>query len=161
MFEINPAKKKKKNFRKRKCPASLSSSQTSMVGRISKRSTLTTPYALNKSTRNYREKSDSFPYAFRSDFLDHFETPEQAYIDIERYLDAVASRMKIKRSKLRIYDPYFCRGAVKSYLGNLGFTYVYNENEDFYKSERYRNSDMYDVVVTNPPYSGSLKLLSY
>ena len=54
---------------------------------------------------------------------------------------------------LRIFDPYYCTGAVKRHLSTLGFTNVHNENEDFYEAVRTRNVPPYDVLVTNPPYS--------
>ena len=57
-----------------------------------------------------------------------------------------------KPKKLRIYDPYFCDG-VKRHLASIGFTNVYNENRDFYAEPLDR--EKYDVLVTNPPYSGS------
>ena len=33
-------------------------------------------------------------------------------------------------SKLRIYDPFYCAGAVVKHLGELGFPHVYNKCED-------------------------------
>ncbi len=101
---------------------------------------------------------DDFPYAFGgANFLDHFETPALAYGDIAGVLNSVANALRVEPSKLRIYDPYFCRGSMKTYLAALGFTQVYNENEDFYESARYKDESLFDVVVTNPPYSGQHK----
>ena len=37
--------------------------------------------------------------------------------------------------ELRIYDPYYCNGAVVHHLGALGFRHVYNRNEDFYQAQ--------------------------
>lgn len=48
-------------------------------------------------------------------------------------------------------------------LGELGFTQVYNECEDFYAAVKSGAVPEHDVVVTNPPYSGEhlKKLLSF
>jgi hypothetical protein len=102
-------------------------------------------------------------YNFKgAEFLDHFETPITAYQDIQPALAEVAKAMGIEQHQLRIYDPYFCQGSIKRHLGKLGFPLVYNENEDFYSSNRYQqprgaSAKEYDVVVTNPPYSGDHK----
>lgn len=99
-----------------------------------------------------------FRYNFSgAEFLDHFETPALAYEDIAPALDAVAARLRKGRAELRIFDPYFCRGSVKKHLGALGFASVHNENEDCYASARWRDHSLFDVVVTNPPYSGTHK----
>jgi len=49
----------------------------------------------------------------------------------------------------RIYDPYYCTGAVKTHLKSLGFTNVYNENEDFYDAIRRGKVPQHDVCF--PP----------
>ena len=157
MFEINPAKKKKDKVGKRKRPVSQSSlASSAKFPRSSTDSRDGKAHTSKHRPKNYHGKSDTFPYTFRTDFLDHFETPAKAYRDIAAFLGAIARRVGVAPSKLRIYDPYFCRGSVKTHLGSLGFTNVYNENEDFYKSSRY-SQPLYDVVVTNPPYSGRHK----
>jgi hypothetical protein len=97
------------------------------------------------------------------DFLDHFETPITAYQDIQPALAEVAKALGIEQRQLRVYDPYFCQGSIKRHLGELGFSSVYNENEDFYETDRYKQprgppAGEYDVVVTNPPYSGDHKV---
>ena len=88
-------------------------------------------YRINKCVDNFKY---NFPGA---EFLDHFETPLIAYKDIVDALDIVAKTLKKDRANLRIYDPFYCRGSVKKYLYQLGFTNVYNKNEDFYSSQRY------------------------
>ncbi len=90
-------------------------------------------------------------FADNLDAADHCETPLEAYKDLVVFLDAVASRMKKTRSSLCIYDPYFCAGGVIERLGSLGFTSVRNVAEDCYQA--WDKVD-YDVLVTNPPYSG-------
>lgn len=62
--------------------------------------------------------------------------------------------LKKPKQKLKIYDPYFCEGSVVKHLNRLGFTDVYNKNEDFYKVVEIGTAPDFDVLVTNPPYSG-------
>jgi hypothetical protein len=58
-------------------------------------------------------------------------------------------------SKLRIYDPYYCDGAVAQNLADLGFPNVYHKKEDCYGVwSRPEDYPKHDLVVTNPPYSG-------
>ncbi len=65
---------------------------------------------------------------------------------------------------LRIYDPYYCDGAVVRNFLSLGFTNVYNRKENCYAKWEaaltVSNDDtnenimnLFDVLVTNPPYS--------
>ncbi|CAH0373359.1 unnamed protein product [Pelagomonas calceolata] len=91
-------------------------------------------------------------YPFATDFCDHFETPRQAYADVAPALDALVAK---SRAETRIYDPYYCDGAVKRHLRELGFTNAKNDNLDFYASKAYRDpaNTTHDVVVTNPPFS--------
>lgn len=55
---------------------------------------------------------------------------------------------------LRIYDPFYCEGAVIRHLSSLGFKNVYNRCEDFYAVAAAGKTPEFDVVVTNPPFSG-------
>lgn len=87
------------------------------------------------------------------DEADHAETPLKAYEDVARFLDAVASSLGKDRGTLKIYDPYFCMGNVVKQLGSLGFYNVYNQPVDFYAAQK-ASLPEYDVLVTNPPYSG-------
>jgi len=34
---------------------------------------------------------------------------------------------------------------------------IYNENEDFYTSSRFKDFSLFDIVITNPPYSSNHK----
>lgn len=56
-----------------------------------------------------------------------------------------------------IWDPYYCAGSVATHLGALGFRSVRNDNVDFYALVHGGPSavPVHDVVVTNPPYSGT------
>lgn len=92
----------------------------------------------------------SFP--FPTDADDHCESPMDAYRDILPLLDKVCG--KTSKNDFTIYDPYFCNGAVKRNLGQLGFPSVVNEKVDCYQTWSsgvgYPN---FDVLITNPPYS--------
>ena len=96
----------------------------------------------------------SVDHPFEVDAADHCETPFQAYQDIEPFLFRMALALKKPKDKLRIYDPYFCEGSVAKHLARLGFTSVYNKNEDFYKCIEDKRIPEHDVLLTNPPYSG-------
>ena len=91
-------------------------------------------------------------YPFATDFCDHFETPRRAYADVAPALDALTNK---PRSETRIYDPYYCDGAAKRHLRELGFTNVKNDNLDFYATKSYKDpaNTTHDIVVTNPPFS--------
>ena len=90
----------------------------------------------------------TFPYATEPD--DHCESPVQAYTHVVPLLQALGKGYQVK-----LYDPYYCNGAVIDNLNSLGFSHVYNVKEDCYTvwKER-RKLDFFDAVVTNPPYSG-------
>ncbi len=93
-------------------------------------------------------------YPYEVDGDDHCETPAVAYEDLSLTLDQVVSRLGKTRATLRIYDPYFCEGGMKARLQGLGFTCVHNKCEDFYANISKDTVPEYDVLVTNPPYSG-------
>jgi hypothetical protein len=101
-------------------------------------------------------------FPFETVAADHAETPLSAYADIAPFLTLLAQcvgrhRGSDKPSDLRIYDPYYCGGSVKGHLASLNFPNCHNEPEDFYDhSERGATGPgQYDVIVTNPPYSGN------
>ena len=87
---------------------------------------------------------------YKADPLDHAETPGVAYEHIVQLLDFVCMKLGKSRDSLIIYDPYYCKGAVIENLCKLGFTQVINKKQDFYTNPETE----FDVVVTNPPYSG-------
>ena len=84
------------------------------------------------------------------DASDNCETPKAAYKDVVDVLGWLAEKRNKAKKDLLIYDPYYCAGRVKKHLASLGFTNVYNKDEDFYTAA----VPEYDVLVTNPPYSG-------
>jgi len=122
-------------------------------------------------------------HPFEVDDSDHCETPLKAYQDLEVVLDRLLllvededdivindddndkkeKKKRKQRSELRIYDPYYCDGGVNHKLSSMGFTNVINNNRDFYKDIETNSIPEYDVLVTNPPYSGIHieKLLQY
>jgi hypothetical protein len=105
-----------------------------------------------------RVKMSALPkYPFEADFCDHFETPFEAYQHIAPVLEALCAHLKRPKQLLQIYDPYFCTGKMKEHLARLGFPLVFNEPEDFYAVAKADHVPSYDVLVTNPPYSGDHK----
>eukprot|EP00873_Tetraselmis_striata_P003891 jgi/Tetstr1/424155/TSEL_014761.t1 len=101
------------------------------------------------------DADDAAPHRFATeDVGDHAETPAEAYAHIAPLLRRLATRLRLAPAELRIYDPYFCEGRVRTLLGDLGFTNVYNKNEDFYAAAAARACPDFDVLVTNPPFSG-------
>jgi len=98
-------------------------------------------------------ENDRPQHPFEADELDHCETPLEAYEDISLLLALVAKSLGKSRRTLSIYDPYYCNGAVKKRLGSFGFENIYNKCEDFYNSTA--GPKDFDVLLTNPPYSGN------
>ena len=68
-------------------------------------------------------------------------------------------------SKLVVYDPYYCDGAVVGRLAALGLSAdrIVHRNRDFYADVAAGTTPPHDVFVTNPPYSVDHKerLLAY
>lgn len=96
-------------------------------------------------------KTIQFPYPTSSE--DHCETPFVAYADIAPFLEHLARLLGKDRKTLRIWDPYYCNGAVKVNFARLGFPNVHNECEDFYSVVRSGKIPTHDCIVSNPPYS--------
>jgi len=90
---------------------------------------------------------------FESDPNDHCETSPTAYEHIAPILELIARYLGKKNEDLLIYDPYFCAGSVVRHLNKLGFN-VYNKREDFYQVIADDRVPQFDVLLTNPPYSG-------
>jgi len=93
-----------------------------------------------------------YPFPVCSD--DHCETGIESYRDIAPLLSFLATRLGKNPASLKIYDPFYCAGAVLVHLKKLGFESVYNKCEDFYAVVKRGKVPSHDVVVTNPPYSG-------
>ena len=106
---------------------------------------------------------DTSDWAFKVDYNDHFETPRRAYEDLLPVLESLACALGKQRDELVIYDPYYCKGKMVSLLHSLGYTTVINKNIDFYRDVASKSVPEYDILVTNPPYSGEHKpqLMAY
>jgi len=100
------------------------------------------------------EKTSSIKHPFQVDEADHCESAIEAFRDIQPILSLLARTLWKKDRELKIYDPFYCAGAIVDHLGELGFKDVYNKCEDFYAAVREGRVPEHDVVVTNPPYSG-------
>lgn len=106
----------------------------------------------------------SLGLTFEADAGDHCETDPAAFKDLAPVLRVLAEQVARKRaassgsggpsSWLRIWDPYYCKGASQQHLASLGFTKVHHANEDFYELLRAGRAPSHDVLVTNPAYSG-------
>lgn len=92
-----------------------------------------------------RVDASALEHAFPVADLDHCETPPEAYTHIACWLRAIAKRLNKEPQELKIYDPYFCAGAVKRRLARAGFPNVHNRNEDFYAVQRQGKVPDFDV----------------
>ena len=93
------------------------------------------------------------PLAFAAAEDDHCETAPEAYAHIVSLLRLVARKRGVPPEELRIWDPYYCNGAVARHLAALGFPHVHNANEDFYARLDSGDLPEHDVLLTNPPYT--------
>lgn len=82
---------------------------------------------------------------------DDRETPIEAFRDIISLLRVIGDKTGDNPS---IYDPYYCKGGMKQNLSLLGYENVFNDDVDCYKVWKKREEPDYDVLITNPPYSG-------
>lgn len=123
-----------------------------------------------KTMKEKKEEAASrlVKHPFETDEDDHCETPREAYLDIAPALAALGVSSPSQSSSsssspstapdakgLRIYDGFYCAGAVKAHLAAAGFPNVHNEPEDFYAvaKDKDKRPD-FDVFLTNPAYSG-------
>jgi len=111
----------------------------------------------SKSSPAKMQKPAGMQHPFITDYNDHFETSLDAYKDIAPLLDLYAAKLGKSRATLRIYDPYYCAGATVAHLQKLGFNHVHNTNTDCYAVWAAKQTPEYDVLITNPPFSGSHK----
>ena len=116
-----------------------------------------------KKDSQAEDENTEIDYPYQVDENDHCESPLLAYQDISPVLDFICAKLGKTRATLRIYDPYYCEGAMKAHLLTCGFSDVYNKMEDFYKVIEAKACPDYDVLVTNPPYSNDHvpRLLSF
>jgi hypothetical protein len=142
-----------------------------------------------------------------ADYLDHFETCEQALQDLEPALYRLASHLGKDKSDLVVYDPFFCKGGVCELFKKIGVevnecsscsrrvaqashclplphlppssTFLHPDllsflsldksspsphtqklvhaKRDFWADVAKGTVPEYDILVTNPPYSGDHK----
>jgi hypothetical protein len=90
-------------------------------------------------------------HSFDTNVLDHCETPQVAYEHLREYLEVLGQSMST--ASMRVWDPYYCDGAVKRIFREMGFTNIIHENADFYQLIKNKNIPPHEVLVTNPPYS--------
>lgn len=101
----------------------------------------------------FSQDSEDIAFPYPTDPDDHCESPLQAYAHIQPLLRLLQST-DAKKGDLRIYDPYYCNGAVVENLAALGFPSVHNKKEDCYQVWASDSYPTCDVFLTNPPYSG-------
>ena len=96
-------------------------------------------------------------HPFVSHYNDHFETPFAATADLRPALDALCAHLGRTRTTLRVWDPFYCAGGMAQHLARLGFSAAIHRNEDFYALIASKREPPFDVLLTNPPYSGDHK----
>jgi len=101
----------------------------------------------NKKRNRKQAWKPSFPY--NVDYNDHFETPLQAYKDLQPLIDFVTN----SNSSPVLYDPYYCHGQTKKLLHTLGYENVVHEKRDFYLDIQNDSVPEFTFLLTNPPYS--------
>ena len=118
---------------------------------------------LSSKRSRKRPWKPSFPY--QVDYNDHFETPLQAYRDIQPLIDwmtttAAATTTTTTNTATNnnnnepvLYDPYYCDGQTKVLLHELGYEHVVHEKRDFYLDVQNDSVPAHTMLVTNPPYS--------
>lgn len=130
----------------------------------------------NKTHSQHSIKSND-QWNFPVDYNDHFETPLQAYEDLNFIIELLTNDIGKEKRDVCIYDPYFCKGKMVEHLNSLGYANVINRNVNFYSDVSKRNTPGlkyityfcyvvvivtllyvdFDILVTNPPYSGEHK----
>eukprot|EP01032_Pedospumella_encystans_P008144 gene8144-9700_t len=113
---------------------------------------------LSTLSKKERVIKPSSLWNFAVDYNDHFETPPIAYKDLSPVLEALAHCVGKTTADLAVYDPYWCEGSMVSHMRELGYENVINRNRDFYMDIKKKNIPGYDILVTNPPYSGEHKV---
>lgn len=98
------------------------------------------------------DSADTAKFPFTPNPADHCETPFEAYQDLAPVLKFLSGALGKNPSSLRIYDPYYCDGAVRRHLDRLGLPHVHNVCEDFYETISRGELPDFDCLVTNPPY---------
>lgn len=86
---------------------------------------------------------------------DDRETPAVAVADIGPVLAAVANSSGCALNDIHVYDPYYCKGAIKRHITSLGCSSqrIHNDPVDCYIAQKNKQVPPFDVLVSNPPYS--------
>lgn len=107
-----------------------------------------------KRPRDEREGYAGVRHPFKTKFNDHFETSVEAINDVCFVVNEVKQLMRPSSPEsFRIYDPYYCAGAVVESWKSCGISNVINENRDFYLDIANNTVPVFDMLVTNPPFS--------
>mmetsp|Transcript_9157 Transcript_9157/g.17134 ORF Transcript_9157/g.17134 Transcript_9157/m.17134 type:complete len:282 (+) Transcript_9157:88-933(+) len=86
---------------------------------------------------------------------DDRETPLKALQDLTAAVSHLFEDKDV--SRIRVYDPYFCKGTIIKSLVQCGFipSLIFNEDKDCYEEQKRRQVPANDIIITNPPYSGN------
>jgi len=112
---------------------------------------------------NSKVGASKYPYSV--DYNDHFETPLRAYTDVFPVIETLIQQ-KCKGKRVIIYDPFYCTGRAASLLRQCLQSNneklaekvdIQHEKRDFYRDLRENTVPKFDILVTNPPYSGDHK----
>jgi hypothetical protein len=96
---------------------------------------------------------------FKSNYNDHFETPNQAYVDIKPVIDWLCTlQFEEDKNNVRLFDPYYCNGRTAKLLRALGYENIVHEKRDFYMDISNDTIPSHDIFITNPPFSDSHKI---
>eukprot|EP00729_Bicosta_minor_P017602 gene17602-15861_t len=124
---------------------------------IPESSTPPPPPAINNPTRMMAETGTCWTetaHPFETEAGDHAETPVEAYQHIAPFLQRIAHRLGKSPAELVIYDPFYCEGRTVALMASIGFATTLNKNEDFYAARAAGTCPEFDVLMTNPPFSG-------
>ena len=96
-------------------------------------------------------------HPFQAEFNDHFETDLTAIRDVLPCVEELRSIIRPNCPEtFSLYDPYYCDGKIVGMWKSCGVGKIYHENRDFYKDiDDDECPKSYDMLVTNPPYSGN------
>lgn len=104
-----------------------------------------------------RDSEAEPPCPFSTDEHDDFEASAEAIKHIEPILYRLALGLGKSKEDLVIYDPFYCRGGIRTTYDALKFKNFIHAKRDFYHDIDQGLIPDYDVLVTNPAYSGTHK----
>ncbi|KAG1671460.1 hypothetical protein FOA52_003118 [Chlamydomonas sp. UWO 241] len=74
-----------------------------------------------------KSDSDASFWPYPTDYMDHFETTDQALADLEPALYRLATHLGKTKAELRVYDPYYCKGAIRKHYEAIGIERLIHE----------------------------------